>query len=195
MGDTAVMGLTLGSAAAGALGKYRQAGAVTAQGDAAAAVALQNAGLAAQQAQDATVRGAQAENLSRLGTRQMIGAQRAGMAAQGIDIASGTALDVQASTAYVGELDALTVRNNAAREAWGYQVEAGNYRTQAAQAQAAARATAAGMRGEAFNTLLTGAIDSYRKYRTAHSDEAFTRKAGDLRGATRMSMDPRTDLG
>ena len=41
------------------------------------------------------------------------------------------AADVQADTAHQGELDALTLRTNAAREAWGYQVEAGDIRKRA----------------------------------------------------------------
>jgi len=166
MGDTASLGLNLASAATSAMGQYRQAGAITEQGQYAAQAALQNATLAKAQATDATTRGAYAESLQRQGTRQLIGSQRAALAAQGVDIGSGTALDVQSSTAYLGELDALMVRNNAAREAWGYQVEAGGYTQQAQMAKAQAENTAAGMRGQAFNTLLTGALDTYGKYRT-----------------------------
>lgn len=166
MGETASLGLNLASAATSAIGQYRQAGAVTEQGQYAAQAALTNASLAKQQATDAATRGAYAESLQRQGTRQLIGSQRAALAAQGVDIGSGSALDVQSSTAYQGELDALMVRNNAAREAWGYQVEAGSYTQQAQVAKAQAEATAAGLRGQAVNTLLTGALDTYGKYRT-----------------------------
>jgi hypothetical protein len=54
----------------------------------------------------------------------MIGAQRAGIAAGNIDVGYGSAVDVQADAAHLGELDALTIRNNAQREAWGFKVEA-----------------------------------------------------------------------
>src|SRR3989304_3955374 len=45
--------------------------------------------------------------------------------------ARGAAADVQADAAFQGELDALTIRTNAAREAWGYQVQAEDLRTRA----------------------------------------------------------------
>src|SRR5690242_19657087 len=61
----------------------------------------------------------------------MIGSQRAGLAANGVDINSGSAVDVQSTTAATGEADALTIRNNAARQAYGQQVQGLNYGNQA----------------------------------------------------------------
>jgi hypothetical protein len=82
-----------------------------------------NAAVATVQADDALARGAEEESRFRAGVRGMIGSQRAAFAAGNIDVAGGSALDVQADTAYLGELDALTIRNNAASEAWGYKVQ------------------------------------------------------------------------
>lgn len=83
-----------------------------------------NAEIATFQADDAINRGrvAAKRRLSQVG--QTIGAQRVALAAQGVDINSGTAADIQASTAKIGAIDAQTIRNNAAREAWGYKVNA-----------------------------------------------------------------------
>lgn len=90
-----------------------------------------NAHVADLQAKDAVERGAEEESRFRTGVRGMIGAQRAGIAAGNIDVGYGSAVDVQADAAHLGELDALALRNNAAREAWGYKVEAVDIRKRA----------------------------------------------------------------
>jgi len=104
-----------------------------------------NAAVAEIQAKDAEVRGAQEASRFRQRTRALIGEQRAGFAAGNIDVGFGSAVDVQADTAFLGEIDALTVRTNAAREAWGFRVEAED-RTQQAKIdrEAGANAAAAG---------------------------------------------------
>lgn len=94
----------------------------------AAAVAEFNAKVAELQAKDALVRGAQDESKFRASVRGLIGTQRADYAASNIDVSYGSAADVQAETAFQGELDALTIHTNTAREAWGYRVEAANQR-------------------------------------------------------------------
>ncbi len=83
-----------------------------------------NAAILEARARDARALGTDEEQRYRANVRGLIGSQRAGFAAQGVDVGSGSAADVQADAAYLGELDALTIRNNAAREAWGYEVEA-----------------------------------------------------------------------
>lgn len=60
-----------------------------------------------------------AEGREREKTAQTISLQRANYAASGIDPNIGSSVDVQASTAITGELDALTIRTNAANEAAG----------------------------------------------------------------------------
>ena len=87
-----------------------------------------NAAIADLQAADAVARGADEESRFRVLVRQSIGAQRAGFAASNINVATGSAVDVQVDAAVLGELDALTIRTNAAREAWGYKVQAYDYR-------------------------------------------------------------------
>lgn len=90
-----------------------------------------NAQVADLQATDAIARGAQQESRFRASVRTMIGSQRAGLAASNVDVGFGSAVDVQADAAYLGELDALTIRTNAAREAWGYKVSAEDLRKRA----------------------------------------------------------------
>jgi hypothetical protein len=91
-----------------------------------------NASVADLQAKDAIDRGAQEEHRFRADVAGMIGTQRVGIAAGNIDTGFGSAVDVQAETAHQGELDALRIRTNAAREAWGYKVQAEDLRRGAA---------------------------------------------------------------
>lgn len=82
-----------------------------------------NANVAGLQAADAIARGAEDESRFRTQVRGAIGAQRVGFAAANVDVNFGSAVDVQADAALLGELDALTIRTNTAREAWGYKVQ------------------------------------------------------------------------
>lgn len=90
-----------------------------------------NASVAELQAKDAIERGAETESRFRTTIRGTIGQQRAGIAAGNIDVGFGSAVDVQADSAFLGELDAVKIRNNAAREAWGYNVQAKDLRKRA----------------------------------------------------------------
>ncbi len=92
-----------------------------------AAVARNNQIVADQNAAYAEKSGQSQEAVSRQRTASTIGAQRAQMAANGIDIGSGSALNLQTGTAKIGELDALTIRNNAARAAYGYRVQGSDF--------------------------------------------------------------------
>lgn len=83
-----------------------------------------NAFFANQAANDATDRGRKDAALQRLRTGQMLGSQRATMAANGGVVDEGSNANLQADTAMLGELDALTIENNAAREAYGYKTQA-----------------------------------------------------------------------
>jgi hypothetical protein len=110
-----------------------------------AAVADYNAHVSDLQAQDAIERGAQDEARYRLQIKSTIGAQRVGFAGGNVDVGFGSPVDVAADTAHTGELDALTIRNNAARTAWGFSVAAADSRSQAAiDRKAAANQIAAG---------------------------------------------------
>lgn len=116
-------------------------------------------------AEDALQRGAVDETNHRLQTRQLIGKQRVTLAAQGQDLSSGSALDVQADTARQSEIDALTIRSNAAREAWGYRVAASNDRVQAQDQLVAGEIAKTKGRNAAFQTILTDSSNIlYKKY-------------------------------
>lgn len=55
--------------------------------------------------------------------RAIAGAQQVAFAAQGIDISSGSAADIQADTRYLAEIDAVQSKNNAMRAAFGFKTE------------------------------------------------------------------------
>lgn len=111
--------------------------------------ALQNRQFAQAQAADALQRGAQQAGQLRTRGSQIIGTQRAGYGASGIDANSGTAAEVQASTRAISEVDAGMAMNNAARQAWGHQVSADQYGQEAELDQRAKREVG-------FGTLLGG---------------------------------------
>lgn len=121
-----------------------------------AAASQENQQLAEQQAADALQRGALAAGLQRTKGSQVIGAQRAGFAASGIDENSGSAAGVQAAARGMSELDAQTTLNNARRQAWGYQVTAQQYGEQAKLDQQGVSETGIGSDLAAGGQLLGG---------------------------------------
>lgn len=117
-----------------------------------------NAQVADMQADDAVARGRTAEDRHRVNVRRLIGSQRAAFANSGQDPNIGNAVDVQGDTASLGELDALTIRLNAAREAWGYKVQSIDYRARGELAEAEGKSKALG------NLLSTGGSLLYNKF-------------------------------
>jgi hypothetical protein len=129
-----------------------------------AAVARNNQIIAERQAQDALRRGDIAEDQQRQKTGLILGAQRAGMAGQGTALDEGSPLDIQGDTAMAGEMDALTIRSNAEREAWGYRAQAANFAAQERLEQ-----NRAGFLGTGASLLSGGAgiLDRWSTYRRA----------------------------
>ncbi len=86
---------------------------------------------------------------------QVVGEQRAAYASSGVDVDSGTAMDVQIAARMIGELDANTIRNNAAREAWGIKTQGRQMRKQGEQARKQGYLQAQAYRDQATGTILT----------------------------------------
>ncbi|MCU7218017.1 hypothetical protein [Pseudomonas sp. VE 196-7] len=120
----------------------------------------QNAALKDQAANDTIAAGNTSADWQRVRTGQAIGTQRSAQAANGIDVNSGSAAQLQDDTAMIGELDALTIANNAAREAYGYRVQAQQDRQNSAQVltNAGNKATGSilGGLGSAFGSFAGG---------------------------------------
>lgn len=129
------------------------------QGKTAQAVAESQAQLGEIAAQDALAVGSQNEARYRRDVAQVAGAQKAAFGARNV-ASSGTALDLLADTAGIGEEDALTIRNNAAREAYGL-------RAGAAMTRAAGRQARSNSYWQAGSTLLTGGAQAYSFWKKA----------------------------
>lgn len=130
MGQFAVP-LMIASTVFSTVGAVQQAQAQKAEANYTAAIQQNNAIIADQRArynqnlaEDARKRGATDEWRTRLQTSALASSQRNAFAASGVDGAYGSPLDILSDTYYLGELDALTVRNNADREAKGYEYSA-----------------------------------------------------------------------
>jgi hypothetical protein len=107
-------------------------------------------------AKDALERGERDELQHRLRVAKQKGDQRAAFAANGVDVGSGSPLVVAEDTDALGELDALTIRNNAEREAYGYEVNANNYTNQSELDSVQGDLYRSAGQSNAFGTLLSG---------------------------------------
>lgn len=105
-----------------------------------------NARLAEIQAEDAINRGDDEANRYREQVNQVIGRQRAAMAAQGISLDTGSAFEIQEQTMRQRDVEVLTIKNNAWREAWGFEVAAAQATAEGRFAEVAARNVASGAR-------------------------------------------------
>lgn len=121
-----MMAMTAASAGMQAAGAYSES-------KAARAGHKYNARIADVQAQDALMRGETEVQRQNMRTRQLKGTQRAAMAAAGLDITEGSALNILTDTDVMGDYDAAMLRANAEREASGYRSEANIHRFRAAQ--------------------------------------------------------------
>lgn len=113
--------------AVSAYGVYQQSVATKNAYEYQAKVAANNAQIARWQAEDAITRGQNEEAAHRLKVAQTAGSQRALMAARGLSLDSGSPLDILTGTELMGEMDALTIRDNANRDAWAYTNKASEY--------------------------------------------------------------------
>lgn len=144
------------STAASVAGSIQQGRAAKQQADYQAAVARNNQIIAQRKADDARERGRLAELQKRRETAQLIGRQRAGAAARGVEVDSGSAVDITADTAAFGELDALTIRSNAEREALGFEAEANQFEAEGQLRRLSGRNQRTGSYFAAGGTLLSG---------------------------------------
>jgi leucyl aminopeptidase len=113
---------------------------------------------------DALERGAEEERRQYRRNAQRMGAIRAAQAASGLETEFGTNADVQDDAKLIGWQDAMTVRQNAMREARGFEIRAWNAETRSNQAKAEGKAAMVGAIFDAGSNLLSYA-QQYRKMR------------------------------
>lgn len=164
---TIAVATSVAGAGVGAYGAIKQGEATSNAEKYNAQVATNNAAIAEQSAQRAGAAGnAQAEQAS-LKTRATVGAIKANQAASGVDVNSGSSLDVRSSAQELGELNAINVRSNAANAAYGYKVQAASYSGQSTLDQYAASTATSAADISAGGTVLSGiggASSNYSKF-------------------------------
>lgn len=133
---------SLGSALFGIADAKDQAEWIKLQGAYQAQQSAQNQVLAEMYGKDVLRRGnIEAVNVKKYGNK-VYGAQRAAIAAQGIDVNRDDAIAVQSETLEMAARDSARVKANAFREAWGYKVQAmqlgfqGQFQSMSSNAQA-----------------------------------------------------------
>lgn len=132
-------------------------------------------------AADAIRRGETAQSQSRLRQTSIAGSQRAVFAARGLPLNEGSALSILSDTAFMGDVDAATIRDNAAKEAWTLRVSANTARSNSDFLAARARTISPG-RSE-FNSLLTSAGTVAPTWYRLNPDKTSTSTSGKTIGA------------
>lgn len=133
-------------------------------------------------ANDARARGIIDADASRVQTQQLIGSQRAAQAASGGVVDYGSNALLQQDAAQYGELDALIISNNAAREAYGYDVQAqGNVRN------------AKTLRGNAKTGMISSLVGGVAQglggaYSSGSLGSMFSGGSGNLGAGTRTAL-------
>lgn len=113
-------------------------------GEAQEKLSRRNASMIEASAADSLARGEEEVLATKRRIRRTIGSQRAGFAAQGVDVGTGSALDIQNESRELGEVDIAQVRKNAFREAWNLNTQAANTRLAGTYARRASRNQVAG---------------------------------------------------
>lgn len=176
---TLSLATTVIGGAVSAYGQIQQGRAAQGQYNYQAAVDRNNSILADRAKEDALKQGDIEERKTRLRTQQLKGEQRAGYAENNIDLGSETVSDVLSDTAMIGELDALTVRNNAERTAYEYQVQSDNYKSSAANNNLAGKNAKSASVFNAGTTLLGTASTVSDRWSDYQSKGVFkTKKTG-----------------
>lgn len=160
---------SIASAGVGALGAIRSASAAAAQANYQAQVAANNQKIAEQNANTAIQAGEAKATAQSLKNRSIQGGIIAGEAGAGLDVNSGSPIDLRDSAARIGQLDVETTRYNAQQQAYGFRTQGMGYTAQAGLEQAAAaNAPTAGLLS-ATGTLLGGAgsvADKWLRYQS-----------------------------
>lgn len=137
-------------------------------------VAKNNAAIAERDSQNALAAGSAAESAQRIRTGQLVAAQTVAQAANGIDVGSGSAVATRDATAALGEIDALAIRYNATKAAYGYSTEQQNYLNESSMKRRQAGGLATKGLFAAGNSFLAGASSLGEKWANYKNTGAIT---------------------
>lgn len=160
----AVLGIA--GAATSAFGAYEQGQSQSAAATYQSQVAANNAMIAKQNIAMTEASGAAKEAAQGMKTAAGAGAIKAGFGASGVDVNTGSAANVRSAAGKLGALDALTIRSNTAREAYGYEVQETSDTAQSQLLQMEASQAKTGGDISALGTLLSGVSSVGGKYLT-----------------------------
>lgn len=151
-----------------------------------AAISDINARISETSAQQTLLSGQREEQKSRIATANLKGTQRVNLAANGVDLGEGSAVQILTGTDVMGEIDANTIQQNAIRSAWGYRTQASNSKAQASMSRAASGAISP---SSAFTSSLIGSAGQvasswyqYSKSAPGAPAPASARSSGPLSG-------------
>jgi len=127
-------------------------------------VAEYNARVAENEAQEVRAAGVEAENIQRRKTAELLAKQRAQLGAAGVELGTGSALQLQEDTLTLGEADALRIRSNFEAKVGSLETGAVLTRSQGAFAESIGQKKATGtlLSGTA-KALDTGVADKWFK--------------------------------
>ena len=132
-----MMAVAAAGAGLQAIGAYQQAqaqrGALEAQAkqrEYAAQVSQQNENIERQRAAEAARRGVEEESVFRTKKGFEAGALKSDIGASGVLLESGSPLQAILDTAYITGADSATIRQNAAKDVYGYRVAGHNFRNE-----------------------------------------------------------------
>lgn len=118
-----------------------------------AAVLRNNAILAQHKARDAQERGEKREHDFARQVVQLRARQKAAIAANNMDVATGSPMQILEDTAMLGRADLETIRENTQRERFGFQTQASQFEQQAAMALQAGSNAKQAARKNALGTI------------------------------------------
>ncbi len=120
------VGVAAASAGMSAYSASEQADASKKAANYQAQVAANNAKIAQYQRSSAIQQGEVDAQTAMRQQAQTLSAQRAALASNGVDLTEGSSQDLLATTKFLGAADVNTIQSNAARQAWGYDVQGMN---------------------------------------------------------------------
>lgn len=153
------------------MGQQRQAAAARAQANYQAQVQRNNEIIANRRADQILAEGQEERRRRKAQIGQLSASQTASLAAQGVDVTTGSAVDLLADTAALGEVELQEIDRVAELEAYNMRVQAQNYASQAGLFDAQARNSSGTL--SSAGRLLTGAADIgsriYERHRPAET--------------------------
>lgn len=171
-----------------AYGQMQAGKAANAEAKYKAAIQHNNAIRAGYLADDAIARGKEEKRKTALKGRLLVGKMRATLAANGVEVNSGSASDLTVDQQGINSLDVFTAENNAAREAQEYLIRADQFESEAALTRLSGANAARNSKFQAAGTLLTTAGSVAGKWYQFDKEGAFGGGGGSFGGGYGASI-------